>query len=86
MSGVWTTRGFEAFRQGTFGDAGKNLYVSRVGVLQRIHSFDLNGDGYVDLPFCNSQEHWETPPVYIYRSAIRCPDRRGMLWPRPARS
>ena len=29
MSGVWTTRGFDAFRQGTFGDAGKNLYVSR---------------------------------------------------------
>ena len=31
MPGVWTTRGFEAFRQGSFGDAGKNLYVSRVG-------------------------------------------------------
>ena len=29
MPGIWTTRGFEAFRQGSFGDAGKNLYVSR---------------------------------------------------------
>ena len=71
MPGVWTTRGFDAFRQGTFGDAGKNLYVSRAGVLQRIHYFDLNGDGYVDLPFCNSQEHWETPPAYVYRDPLR---------------
>ena len=82
MPGVWTTRGFAAFRQGSFGDAGKNLYISRAGVLQRIHSFDLNGDGYVDLPFCNSQEHWETPPALrLSRSAGRgltrwsCPPR-----------
>jgi hypothetical protein len=74
MPGVWTTRGFEAFRQGTFGDAGKNLYVSRAGVLQRIHYFDLNGDGYVDLPFCNSQEHWETPPAYVYRDPLGVTD------------
>ena len=39
-------------------------------MLQRIHSFDLNGDGYVDLPFCNSQEHWETPPAYVYRDPL----------------
>jgi hypothetical protein len=39
-------------------------------VLQRIHCFDLNGDGYLDLPFCNSQEHWETPPVYVYRDPL----------------
>jgi FG-GAP-like repeat len=70
MSGAWTTRGFEAFRRGSFGDAGKNLYVSRAGVLQRIHCFDLNGDGYVDLPFCNSQEHWETPPTYVYQEPL----------------
>jgi hypothetical protein len=70
MPRIWTTRGFEAFRRGSFGDAGKNLYVSRAGVLQRIHQFDLNGDGYVDLPFCNSQEHWETPPAYVYREPL----------------
>ena len=70
MPGVWTTRGFESFRRGSFGDAGKNLYVSRAGVLQRIHCFDLNGDGYVDLPFCNSQEHGETPPAYVYRDPL----------------
>lgn len=38
----WCTKGFEAFRQGTFGNAGHNLYVSQAGVLQRIHQFDLN--------------------------------------------
>ena len=46
ISGVWRTRGFEAFRRGTFGNAGQNLYVSRAGVLQRIHLFDLNKDGW----------------------------------------
>ena len=40
-------------------------------MLQRIHCFDLNGDGYVDLPFCNSQEHWEIPPAYVYREPVR---------------
>lgn len=63
---TWTTRGFEAFRRGTFGNAGQNLYVSRAGVLQRIHLFDLNRDGWVDLTFCNSQEFLESPPAYVY--------------------
>ncbi len=62
----WVTRGFEAFGRGSFGNAGQNLYVSRAGVLQRIHLYDLNRDGYVDLLFCNSQNHWEVPPAYLY--------------------
>ena len=64
---TWTTKGFEAFRRGTFGNGGQNLYVSRAGVLQRIHQYDLNADGYVELLFCNSQNHWEIPPSYLYR-------------------
>ena len=64
--GQWITRGFEAFRRGTFGNAGQNLYVSRAGILQRIHLFDFNRDGYVDLLFCNSQEDWDEPPAYVY--------------------
>ncbi|HEX7009852.1 MAG TPA: VCBS repeat-containing protein, partial [Phycisphaeraceae bacterium] len=64
---VWRTEGFEAFRRGTFGNAGHNLYVSRAGVLQRIHQYDINHDGYVDLLFCNSQDHLEIPPAYVYR-------------------
>ncbi|HPT99114.1 MAG TPA: VCBS repeat-containing protein, partial [Armatimonadota bacterium] len=66
MAGEWVTRGFESFRQGTFGNGGQNLYVSRAGVLQRIHQMDLNGDGWADLLVCNSQNHWERPPVYVY--------------------
>ncbi len=68
--GVWVTRGFEAFRGGTFGNAGENLYVSAAGILQRIHHFDVNADGYLDLVFCNSQEHWERPPAYVYRDPL----------------
>jgi len=58
MTTTWTTRGFESFRQGQFGNAGQNLYVSRAGVLQRIHQYDLNGNGYLDLVFCNT-----SPPL-----------------------
>ncbi len=65
-SGKWVTRGFDAFRRGTFGNGGHNLFVSREGVLQRIHHFDFNRDGYVDLVFCNSQGFWEAPPAYVY--------------------
>jgi len=67
MISTWITRSFDAFRAGSFGNGGQNLYVSRAGVLQRIFHFDLNGDGFVDLVFCNSQNHSECPPVYVYR-------------------
>jgi hypothetical protein len=68
---TWTTRGFDAFRRGSFGNAGQNLYVSRAGVLQRIHLFDLNRDGWIDLTFCNSQEFLESPPAYLYVDPLR---------------
>jgi hypothetical protein len=67
QAGQWVTQGFEEFSKGTCGNAGQNLYVSRAGVLQRIHLYDLNQDGYVDLLFSNSQNHWEIPPAYLYR-------------------
>ena len=67
---VWTTRGFESFRRGTFGNAGHNLYVSKAGVLQRIYQFDLNGDGYFDLVFCNDHPHHEQPPTYVYTDPL----------------
>jgi len=70
MEKTWRTTGFEGFRQGTFGNAGQNLYVSRGGVLQRIHQYDLNRDGYLDLVFCNSQNHGEKPPTYVYRDPL----------------
>ncbi len=70
MTNTWTTRGFENFCQGHFGNAGQNLYVSRAGVLQRIHQYDLNGNGYLDLVFCNSQNHQERPPAYLYSDPL----------------
>ena len=65
-SNMWTTQGFDGFSQGTFGNAGHNLYVSRAGVLQRIHQYDLDKDGYVDLVFCNDHNNGDKPPVYVY--------------------
>lgn len=73
--GVWVTRGFEAFRAGSFGNAGQNLYVSAAGILQRIHGFDVNADGRLDLVFCNSQEHWERPPAFVYHDPLGGPRR-----------
>ncbi len=67
MSGFsWTTEGFEAFRQGTFGNGGQNLYVSKAGVLQRIYQYDLNHNGYFDLVFANCQNHHESSPSFVY--------------------
>ncbi len=68
--GIWSTRGFDGFSRGTCGNAGHNLYVSRAGVLQRIHQYDLNHDGCFDLIFCNSQNHWEKPPAYVYANPL----------------
>ena len=73
--GKWITEGFEAFSQGTCGHAGQNLYVSRKGILQRIHQYDFSGDGHLDLVFCNSQNHWEKPPIYVYQDVLGDPQR-----------
>jgi len=69
-SETWTTRGFDGFMLGTCGNAGQNLYVSRAGVLQRIHQYDLNKNGYTDLVFCNGQDHRECIPTYVYRDPL----------------
>jgi hypothetical protein len=68
--GVWEERGYEAFADGTFGNGGQSLYVSRAGVLQRIFRFDFNCDGYADLLFCNSQDFNERPPVSVCRDPL----------------
>ncbi len=78
MTTTWTTRGFEKFRQGHFGNAGQNLYVSRAGVLQRIHQYDLNGNGHLDLVFCNSQNHQERPPAYLYDDPLGAATRTDL--------
>jgi len=67
---VWRQEGFSEFIKGTFGNAGHNLYVSKGGVLQRIHHFDFNNDGYNDLLFCNSHDDVECPPSYAYSNPL----------------
>ena len=62
----WVTEGFDAFRRGTFGNGGQNIYVSKKGILQRIFQYDLNRDGYLDLVFANCQNHGESAPAYVY--------------------
>ena len=66
----WEKRGFSEFSRGIPGNGGQNIYVSANGVLQRIHNFDVNGDGYPDLFFANSQSMGERPPVYVYSSPL----------------
>ncbi len=62
----WTKKGFEEFSKGTLGNGGQNLYVSAKGVLQRIYNFDVNGDGYFDLPLANSHSMDERPKIHVY--------------------
>ena len=50
-------KGFEAFRRGTFGDAGANTYVSARGKIETIHRWDLNRDGELDLVFTQDHNH-----------------------------
>ena len=35
-------------------------------MIQRIFQSDFNRDGWYDLVFCNSQNHWEKPPAYVF--------------------
>lgn len=70
MISIWRQEGFDAFRRGTFGHGGQNLYVSRAGVLQRVHHWDTTGNGFLDIVFCNSQDHFEQAPAYIYEAPL----------------
>lgn len=65
----WKKKGFSEFSKGTLGNGGQNLYISAKGVLQRIFNFDINGDGYPDLPITNAHSMNEKPPIYIFDEA-----------------
>jgi len=68
-------RGFAAFRQGTFGNAGDNLFVDANGTVRRIMDNDLTGNGYFDLVLPNSHGYVERAPTYLYA-------RQGDGWER----
>lgn len=76
---TWETVGFEQFRAGDFLNGGQNIYVSHDGILQRIHHGDLNGDGKLDLLFCNSQGHEEYVYPDFYLDPINQPQQRQRL-------
>lgn len=62
---VLSLKGFDKLSEGSLGNAGQNIYVSKNGVLQRIWQFDVNKDGYVDLLIANSHAFNEHPSTYI---------------------
>jgi hypothetical protein len=66
-SAAWITEGYDAFRKGEFDSAGVNLYVSRNGVVQTVHRFDVNNDGYYDLIFNNTHDLVYVLPSYGYQ-------------------
>ena len=57
---------FEDFNQGTLGNAGANLYVSRKGTVQVINQWDLNRDGYVDLVLSNTHDNMSVVDALVY--------------------
>lgn len=72
---VWREEGYSAFADGTFGNGGHNLYVSRDWVLQRIYRYDINNDGYIDLPFANTHDMNECPPVFVFDDPLNKPKK-----------
>ena len=62
----WIHRGFEEFSRGSFEAGGSNLYVNAKGIIETIHRFDVNNDGYVDIILPNSHGYIERGPTWIY--------------------
>ena len=63
---VWTETTFEDFRDGTFLDAGSNLYISAKGRMQMINRWDFNNDGHLDILLPSGHGHTEKESVFIY--------------------
>ena len=58
--------GFDDFSKGQFDNGGGNLYVNAKGIIETIHRWDVNNDGYTDIMFANSEEHGERGPTRIF--------------------
>jgi hypothetical protein len=74
----WIHRGFEQFSNGLFDNGGDNLYVNARGIIEMIHRFDVNNDGYVDIVLPNCHGYIERGPTWIYTQATG----KGKDWPR----
>jgi hypothetical protein len=62
----WTEASFDDFRDGSFFDAGSNIYVSRKGRIQIINRWDLNDDGFLDLIMPAGHGQTEKEDTYLY--------------------
>ncbi len=63
---VWVHGGFKDFSKGRFDDGGSNLYVNAHGVIEMIHRWDVNNDGYADIFLTNSEDHGERAPTRVF--------------------
>lgn len=63
----WIQKGFADFSKGLFIHGGDNLYVNANGVMEMIHRFDLNNDGYVDIVISNTHGEVTAIPSYLYK-------------------
>ena len=57
---------YDDFAQGTLGNSGANLYVSKSGRVQVVNQWDLNRDGHVDILISNDHDVFETVDAFIY--------------------
>ena len=63
---IWRESTFEDFSDGSFDDAGANMYVSHNGRIQTINRWDVNGDGHIDILCANSHPLMEMLDMSIY--------------------
>ncbi len=63
---VWREDSFKDFIDGTFDDAGANMYVSYQGRIQTINRWDVNNDGNIDILCVNSHPLVEMLDMSIY--------------------
>ena len=63
---VLVHRGFDDFSKGQFDNGGANLYVNANGIIETIHRWDVNNDGYTDIIFANSEDHSERGPTRVF--------------------
>jgi len=89
---VWRENSFEDFVDGTFDDAGANMYVSFKGNVQLINRWDVNNDSYIDILCVNSHPlvemldlsiYWGNGKDYSIRNHSYVP-ANGPMWITPA--
>ncbi|MBN2357786.1 VCBS repeat-containing protein [candidate division KSB1 bacterium] len=63
---VWRETTHADFVDGTFDDAGANMYVSHNGRIQTVNRWDVNNDGHIDIFCVNSHPLVEMLDMSIY--------------------